>query len=112
MQIEYNIRFCILSWEQPFKTIALVASWMYGQLALQLARSGFWSFEYAEAMAYPNDEMELERPIETDEPSAESDPITDNGNKPAAEIKEDAIYDHFVKIHRSKLEPCDQQVGF
>ncbi|XP_058802152.1 voltage-dependent calcium channel subunit alpha-2/delta-3 isoform X2 [Phymastichus coffea] len=95
----------------PFKAIALLASWMYGQLALTLARAGLWSLEYAEALAYPNDEIELERPSDADEPSAEAEAMAaDNGNKPAAEIKEDAIYDHFVRIQRSKLEPCDQYV--
>lgn len=87
----------------------MAMSWLYGQLALNLATMGFWDYEYAEAVAYLNEgEMELGRVTPPDDAQNESGKEQDD--KPAADIKDDGIYDHFVRIKRKRPEPCDQKV--
>ncbi|XP_031786314.1 voltage-dependent calcium channel subunit alpha-2/delta-3 isoform X4 [Nasonia vitripennis] len=96
----------------PLKTVAMAASWLYGQMAFSLAKAGFWSYDYAEAVAYPNDdvEIELDKVTIAEEPPIEPESMNDNVNKPAAEIKDDGIYDNLIRIKRTRPEPCDQKV--
>lgn len=91
----------------------MVASWLYGQMALTLAKVGFWNNDYAEAVAYPSDdEMELERVTEAVEPPPGTESMNDNINsKPAADLKDDQIYDQLVRIRRTRPEPCDTRVS-
>lgn len=90
----------------------MAASWLYGQLAFTLAKAGFWSYDYAEAVAYPNDdvEIELDKVTIAEDPPIEPESMNENVNKPAAEIKDDGIYDNMVRIKRTRPEPCDQKV--
>uniref|UniRef100_A0ABD2WPD7 VWFA domain-containing protein n=1 Tax=Trichogramma kaykai TaxID=54128 RepID=A0ABD2WPD7_9HYME len=94
----------------PLKSLAIAASWLYGQMAIAMARAGFWSWDYAEAVAYPNEpEMELEK-FETQAPPLDMEKLKEFKRKPAAEIKDDQIYDKLIRIKRTRPEPCDQKV--
>lgn len=89
----------------------MAGSWAYAHLSMTLAKAGFWSYEYAEAVTYNDGEMELDRVTEHEEPETEfeNDP---NYQKPAAENKDETIYDNMIRIKRTRPEPCDQKVIF
>lgn len=91
---------------QPLKTLALVASWLYSQTAVYLAKVGLWDSEYAEALTYPNDSNFGTSDMVMTESSPEASP----DDKPASEIKEDYVYESLVRIKRTRPEPCDQRV--
>ncbi|KAJ8670395.1 hypothetical protein QAD02_001654 [Eretmocerus hayati] len=95
----------------PLKTLTVACSWLYAQIAWSLAMVGLWSDEYAEAVAYPNDsEMKLHTITESDDATMVPESMKDINDKPAAEIKDDQIYDTFVRITRTRPEPCDRTV--
>lgn len=97
---------------QPLRTLTLIVSWLYTQFAFTVTRLGLLSTDFVyKIMAYPNDdEMELEKVTESDEPYMEPESMNENVNKPASEVKDDVIYDQFIRIRRTRPEPCDQTV--
>lgn len=90
----------------------MAGSWAYAHLAMTLAKAGFWGYDYAEAVTYSSDgEMELDRVTEPEEPYDEFDVKNDpNQLKPAAENKDETIYEKMIRIKRSRPEACDRKV--
>ena len=95
------------------KKLLLAASWLYGQTAIYLAKVGLWDSKYVEAIDYPNDSESESDHVITDDSTQNFEELSEpneNDNKPAAEIKDDYVYDNLVRIKRTRIEPCDQQV--
>ncbi|KYM97596.1 Voltage-dependent calcium channel subunit alpha-2/delta-3 [Cyphomyrmex costatus] len=90
----------IFDYQAPWKHLQTALSWMVSQAALVWARTGILDYEDAESYGYVSDD---ESTVHRDEHESEEKlpPVVD---------KDDRIFDQNVRINRTRLEVCDQEI--
>lgn len=83
---------------QPWKNLLAILYWIFDQLTTVYAKVGLWQNDYAEAVAY------------TDQEDIIIEDYPEMNEKAAIETKDEKMFDQKVLINKTRPEPCDQEV--